>query len=248
MAMLRACSSNVGPMARDQRFRVKVRRRRQAKNDSSASGQPNSDRTIAPRDRDKEWAVIQQAIAGNSDAQEHLFTRHTRRLYRTALALLHNKEDAEDAVQDGLCKAYTNLRSFQGRSSFSTWLMRIVINSALMARRSKSFHPEVSLDEILDSQPERLPSGVIDERPDPEKLCAETEITAMIEEQVRQLPPLLETAFRLCATNGLSSRESSDALGIRASAFKSRICRARQKLAARLEQSLQMGQSMQALR
>jgi RNA polymerase sigma-70 factor (ECF subfamily) len=198
----------------------------------------NSDRSVAPRDLGEEWAVVQQAIAGNADAQEHLFAPHTRRLYRIAFALLHNKEDAEDALQDGLCKAYASLRSFQGRSSFSTWLTRIVINSALMARRRKSAHPEASLDEILVSQPEQLLHGGVDARPDPERTCAEVEINALVEENVRQLPPALQAAFRLHAMNGISGPESSKALGISPSAFKSRIFRARGKLACGLQRSL----------
>jgi len=81
----------------------------------------------------KEWDLVQQAIAGNADAQEQLFKTHTPRLFRTAFAVLRNKEDAEDAVQDSWCRAYRNLRSFQGSSALSTWLTRIAINSALNA-------------------------------------------------------------------------------------------------------------------
>jgi RNA polymerase sigma-70 factor (ECF subfamily) len=188
----------------------------------------------------KDWALVQQAIAGDADAQEQLFAPHTRRLYRIVFALLPNKEDAEDALQDGLCKAFTSLRSFQGRSSFSTWLTRIVMNSALMARRRKRVHPEASLDEILDSQPEWLPQGVVDPRPDPETIYAGIEINALVEEHVRQLPPALQAAFRLQAVNGLSTIESSQALGIRANTFKSRTCRARRKLACGLKRSLEV--------
>ena len=184
----------------------------------------------------KEWAMVQQAIAGNPKAQEDLFAPHTSRLYRTAFRLLRNKEDAEDAMQDGLCKAYVSLSSFQGRSSFSTWLTRIVINSALMTRRRESAHPEASLDEILDSQPERSPQAIVDTQPDPEKLCAATEINSLVEEHVQQLPPLLQTAFRLRSSHGLSAAESSEALGISTTAFKSRICRARRRLAGSLRQ------------
>jgi RNA polymerase sigma-70 factor (ECF subfamily) len=199
--------------------------------DSQASKPVNFEKTAAPRYPGKEWALIQQAIAGDASAQEQLFTRHTRRLYRMVFALLQNKEDAEDALQDGLCKAFTSLRSFEGRSSFSTWLTRIVINSALMARRRKSAHPEASLDEMLDNQPEQLPRGVVDARPDPEKLYAETELIARVEDHVSQLPPALQAPFRLYAIEGISGPESSKALGISPSAFKSRVFRARLKLA-----------------
>jgi len=208
--------------------------------DSQASKPVKSARTAASRDLGEEWAVIQQAIAGNPDAQEHFFAPHMRRLYRIVFALLHNKEDAEDALQEGLCKAFTSLRSFQGRSSFSTWLTRIVINSALMARRRKSAHPEACLDEMLDYQPKQIPRGIVDPRPDPEKLYAETELKARVEEHVSQLPPALQMAFRLHAIFGFSAPHSGKVLGISASAIKSRIFRARLKLACGLHRSLEV--------
>jgi RNA polymerase sigma-70 factor (ECF subfamily) len=235
-----ACSHGVLPMVGAAQFPEEVRRGTPGRIDLCAARHLNSHRRAAPRHLDKDWAVVQQALAGNADAQEHLFAPHSRKLYRIAFGLLHNKEDAEDAVQDGLCKAFTSLRSFQGRSSFSTWLTRIVINSALMARRRKRFHSEASLDEILDGHPEQLPRGIAKERPDPERIYAENEIQALIEEHVRQLPPTLQVAFRLQAINGLSVTESSQALGIRANAFKSRVSRARSRLAYALQRSLEV--------
>ena len=205
--------------------------------DSRASTQLNSDKASAPRKAGKEWATVQQAIAGNVDAQEYLFARDTSKLYRIAFALLNNKEDAEDALQDCLCKAFISLPSFQGRSSFSTWLTRIVINSALMTRRKKSLHPEASLDEILESEPAQLPLGVVDPKPDPEKIYAEMEINALVEEHVLQLPLALQTTFRLRAIYGFSANEASQALDIPASAVKSQILRARRRLARGLRQS-----------
>src|SRR6266851_2185336 len=78
-----------------------------ARNPSRASERSVPERTTPERPHREEWAVVQQAIAGNADAQKHLFTRHAERLHRVAFALLRNKEDAEDAVQDGLGRAYT---------------------------------------------------------------------------------------------------------------------------------------------
>ncbi len=221
-------SSVVQPTAGFLQPVVKVRRGRRGRIGSSAARQLTSYDEVPLRDTGNDWAVVQQAIAGNASAQEHLFTRHNDRLYRTAFSVLRNKEDAEDAVQDGLCKAYTSLHSFQGRSSFYTWLTRIVINSALMTRRRRTGRPEASLDEILESEPRNFP---VDARPDPEKVCAAIEINALVEGHTSQLPPLLRAAFRLRARSGFSTRESSQALGITIGAFKSRISRARRKLA-----------------
>jgi len=143
-------------------------------------------------------------------------------------------------LQEGLCKAFTSLRSFQGRSSFSTWLTRIVINSALMARRRKSAHPEASLDEMLEDYPEQLPRGLVDARPDPEQLYAEAELNAQVEAHISQLPPSLQMAFRLHSKCGFSALHSGKLLGISASAIKSRIFRARLKLAWGLKRSLEV--------
>jgi RNA polymerase sigma-70 factor (ECF subfamily) len=235
MGMSQAYSSNIRLAVAAPRLLVKARRGRRGWTDSRTARQLNSGEAVALRG--KECAIVQQAIAGNADAQEHLFAPHAGRLYHTAFAVLHNKEDAEDALQDAMCKAFTRLRSFQGRSSFSTWLMRIVVNSALMTRRRKSSHPEASLDEILHSQPERLPQEAADVQPDPENTCAAIELKALVEEHVRQLPPALQTAFRLRAINGLSSTESSEALGFWENAFRSQFFRARRKLACGLKRS-----------
>jgi RNA polymerase sigma-70 factor (ECF subfamily) len=184
-----------------------------------------------------ELEVVRQAIVGHSEAQENLFSSDTTKLYGAAFSILRNREDAEDALQDGLLQAYTGLRSFEGRSSFSTWLTRVVINAALMARRKNRAHPEDSLDEILDRQPEGKTHSVVDPCPGPEEVCAANEISGFIERHLRQLPKPLENAFRL-HTTGLSTAESSDLLRINRGAFKSRVSRAKRKLAQELQQTL----------
>ena len=204
----------------------------------SSSRPSKTDRTAAPRDMGREWAVVQEAIAGDASAHEQLFAPSMRSLYRAVLAVLQNKEDAEDALQEGWCKAFTSLRSFEGRSSFSTWLTRIVVNSALMARRRKLTHPEASLDEMQGYRPVQLPRGVVDARPDPEELYAATEFNARVEEHVSQLPAARQMAIRLHALYGFPAPHSGKALGISASAIKSRIFRARLKLACRLPDRL----------
>src|SRR5256886_1393196 len=94
-----------------------------------------------------EAKLIRAGQRGDHEAVEALFSRYQRPLFQTALRVLGNTEDAEDALQDGLLSAYRNLKRFEGRSQFSTWLTRIVINAALMRRRSAKARPAVSLDE-----------------------------------------------------------------------------------------------------
>ena len=103
--------------------------------------------------------LIRAGQRGDAQAIETLFRRYHRPLFQTALRVLGNSEDAEDALQDGLLSAYRNLKRFEGRSQFSTWLTRIVINAALMKRRSAKARPAVSLEfsPLRDSVPEHAP-------------------------------------------------------------------------------------------
>src|SRR6202041_2851189 len=94
-----------------------------------------------------EEQLIERGLNGDARALDALFARDSRALYQTALRVLGNPEDAEEALQEGLLSAYRNLGRFERRSQFSTWLTRIVINAALMRRRSKRARPAVSLDE-----------------------------------------------------------------------------------------------------
>lgn len=223
MGSLQVCLSNAGPQFEVPRLR-------------------GSDWPSAANARSTEWAIVQKAIAGDTEAQERLFARHRPRLYKTAVALMRNKEDAEDAVQDGLCKAYTNLRSFQGRSSFYTWLTSIVINSALMTRRRRRAHPEASLDDMLESYSAPPSCVAADAQSNPETVCSERQLNELLDKQLLQLRPSLNVAFRLRMMHGFSLRESSQALGISVSAVKARLFWARRMLARGLQRSLRLGQ------
>src|SRR5262249_32123190 len=93
--------------------------------------------------------LIELGLNGDSRALDTLFARNNHKLYQPALRVLGNPEDAEEALQEGLLSAYRNLSRFERRSQFSTWLTRIVINAALMRRRSKRSRPSVSLDDWI---------------------------------------------------------------------------------------------------
>ena len=100
-------------------------------------------------EQQSEEQLIERGLDGDARALDALFARNTRALYQTALRVLGNPEDAEEALQEGLLSAYRNLPRFERRSQFSTWLTRIVINAALMRRRSKRARPAVSLDDFV---------------------------------------------------------------------------------------------------
>jgi len=188
-----------------------------------------------------EARLLRRATCGDTAALDTLFAQHNRALYQTALRLLGNPEDAEDALQEGLLAAYRNLPRFEGRSQFSTWLTRIVINAALMRLRSRRSRPAVSLEnwsEEENSVPleERFATG----DPSPEDVYAGRELRELLEENLGELSPLLRSAFLLREGQGLSTSEAARALGVSENTLKARLWRARQQLAERLAPALRL--------
>jgi RNA polymerase sigma-70 factor (ECF subfamily) len=187
-----------------------------------------------------EAALVRKAIAGEEGALEILFAQHSRALFQTALRLLGNPEDAEDALQEAMLSAYRNLPRFEGRSQFSTWMTRIVINAALMRRRSKRAHPALSLDDSTeDTTP--MAERFADAHPSPEQLYASAELSARVKENLQTLSPLLRNAFELRELEGLTADEAAKALGVSRNTLKARLWRARQQLASRLGDVLRHG-------
>lgn len=185
-----------------------------------------------------EEKLIRAGQRGDHEAVETLFRRYERPLFQTALRVLGNTEDAEDALQDGLLSAYRNLKRFEGRSQFSTWLTRIVINAALMRRRSAKARPAISLDEP--PREDELPATerFADDGLTPEQVFANTEIREMLSENLDQLSPLLRTAFVLREVQGYSTGEAAKKLGVTENTLKARLWRARHQLAERLGRRL----------
>jgi RNA polymerase sigma-70 factor (ECF subfamily) len=179
----------------------------------------------------EEWQLVRRARAGDADALSALFARNKTRLYGTAYSLLRNKEDAEDALQDGLLRAYLHLGSFEGRARFSTWLTRIVINSALMNRRRIHAHSPLPLEEYVASDDIHWTAVAIDRDPDPEQLLALSQTWAAVEKGINKLSPVLRSALLLRDVQDLSTREAATASRVKPNVIKSRLLRARRRLA-----------------
>ena len=195
--------------------------------------EPNHKKEIG-QDED---TLIRQALRGNRSALEALFGRRSGALYQSALKLLGNPEDAEDALQDGMLSAFRNLRRFEGRSQFSTWLTRIVINAALMRLRAQRGRGALSIDDPVGESELTLADQLADAAPNPEEVCAREELREILDRNVRGLSPDMRTALRLRDVEGLSTREAAETLGVPENTLKSRLHRARLQLADRLSSS-----------
>jgi RNA polymerase sigma-70 factor, ECF subfamily len=181
-----------------------------------------------------EEALVRASRGGNDQAIETLFRRYRGQLLGTARRILGNTEDAEDALQDGLLSAYRNVARFEGRSKFSTWLTRIVVNAALAQRRRATGPRVASLDATSPESQVPISECVQDDAPNPEQLFAHTELKDMIQANVGQLSSPLFTAFVLCGIEEHSQEEAARRLGITLTAMKARMHRARYKLAQSL--------------
>jgi len=171
---------------------------------------------------DPDAEFVARVNAGETDAFEELVRRHGRKIYRSLLAILGNAEEAEDAMQDAFLKAFAHLSEFKGRSKFSTWLVRIAINTGLQRLRGrKNFE---SLDE--DDQ-EFRPRRIQAWQDDPEKSYSKEELRRLIEKEIMKLPPRYRVALMLRDLEELSTEESASALGLTIPALKARVVRGR---------------------
>jgi RNA polymerase sigma-70 factor, ECF subfamily len=178
--------------------------------------------------------LVSTAKLGDANAFVELSRRHSSRALQTAYRITRNRQDAEDAVQDSLLKAFTHLNTFQEKSSFSTWLTRITINSALMILRKKRVCVEISIDGSDDSGEtyERWEPRSLTE--DPENRFARSEREELLRDAILRLPPVIREAVELRQARDYSTREIAQALGISIAAVKSRLSRARLTLRAAL--------------
>jgi RNA polymerase sigma-70 factor, ECF subfamily len=169
--------------------------------------------------------------SGDRDGLNNVLGSQRQRLFRAALRLLGNSEDAEDAVQEGLLAALRNLHRFEGRSRLSTWLMRIVLNSALMRLRSRNAHELEPIDEpMMPEGSRRLSDLLVDGRPNPEEVCARTEQRRILHQGLECLSRPQRRALSLHDFEGLTTKETALALGLSEGTVKSQVHRARRKL------------------
>ena len=174
-----------------------------------------------------EAALVSMAKLGDSDAFVELSKLHSNRLLRTIYQITRNWQDAEDALQDATLRAFSHLKDFEGKSTFSTWLTRIAINSALMILRKKRGCYEIPFDGTDDSGDNyecwelRCPAE------NPESRLARKEREELLRDAILRLPQVLREVVELRQARGYSTREIAQALRITVPAVKSRLSRAR---------------------
>jgi RNA polymerase sigma-70 factor (ECF subfamily) len=178
-----------------------------------------------------EDAQVVDARNGNEHAFEILVKRHRRTILSVALGFTRVQEDAEDIVQQSLQKAFVHLHTFEGKSSFSTWLTRIAINESLMFLRRGRSRREISIDEDsadLNGAAQRW--EIPDSNPDPEATYLQQEEARILFVAMNTLRPGLRKAIELRHIGELSTEETARRMGTSVSATKSNVLRGKRKL------------------
>jgi RNA polymerase sigma-70 factor (ECF subfamily) len=168
----------------------------------------------------------------NGDRSEfaRLVDMYSTVIYRVGFKMLGSEQDAEDVLQETFYKAFRSIREFEERSSLSTWLYRIAMNESLMVlrkRKSNTLPIEVESDE---SDGDKAPIEIVDWCCLPESELLDGEARMFMESAIKTLTPALRAVFLLRDIEGLSVRETADALRISESSVKTRLLRARLKL------------------
>ncbi len=177
-----------------------------------------------------ETRLLRDAKSGRSEAFQMLCEPLTPRLLKAALHITRNREDAEDALQDSLMRAFMHIKDFQGNSSFSTWLTRIVINSALMIRRKHRNARQVSADDPGQSGETGLTLQIPDAAPNPEQSYVLRERNRILRKAVKNLRPRIRAVVEIGQFQELPMQETARILDISVAAAKGRFFHARAAL------------------
>lgn len=174
-------------------------------------------------------ALIEKILGGNYQAFEFLVTRYEGKIYRLAIRMLRNPQDAEDALQETFLQVFRGLPSFEGRSKFSTWLFRLATNVCLMRIRHRETEPSklLPLEDYLPKLEEGETPHITDWADRPEDVLLSKESREKMMEALDKLPPEYRAVFILRDIEGFSNVETGESLGISGAAVKSRLHRAR---------------------
>src|SRR5882757_8143000 len=136
-----------------------------------------------------ETTLVVQAREGDARAFGELVRRYEGKIFRLALHITQNREDAEDVLQETFLKAYEHLDQFQGQSKFYTWIVRIAVNQALMKLRKRKSDRSVSLDETIDTGEDTVAREIAAWDPDPEQQYSQDELHGILTSAIDELAP-----------------------------------------------------------
>jgi RNA polymerase sigma-70 factor (ECF subfamily) len=175
----------------------------------------------------REQELIAQVQHGQTGLFYELVRPYERRVYAAALAILRNPTDAEDVAQEAMLKALANIRQFRAEARFSTWLIQITVNEALMRRRKDRTRMTEGIEDHRDEEGEYAPRDFADWREIPSEALERKEVRQKLAEALASLDRKYREVFVLRDMEQLNIQETAEALGISVASVKTRLLRAR---------------------
>ena len=175
----------------------------------------------------RERELIAEVQRGQNALFYELVRPYERRVYAAAMAILRNETDAEDVAQEAMLKALANIRQFRAEARFSTWLIQITVNEALMRRRRERTGMMEAIDDRRDDEGEYTPRDFADWREIPSEALERKEIRQRLAEALASLDRKYREVFVLRDVEQLNIQETAEALGISVASVKTRLLRAR---------------------
>jgi RNA polymerase sigma-70 factor (ECF subfamily) len=194
---------------------------------------PSNRKLERAKEAEQDRVLIERAQAGDMGAFRRLVERHQRRAFAVALALVRDENDARELVQDAFLRVFKSLATFQGDSSFFTWLYRIVTNLSIDLMRKPGRQTtgleenRLDVDDGVDLDPPML--GRIDGA-DPTDIVRRREIGARLQAELDALPSYHRAVIVMREIDGLSYEEMAQIMGVSKGTIMSRLFHARQKL------------------
>jgi len=173
-----------------------------------------------------DYEIITRILQGEKELYALVVRRYNQRLYRIAMAIVNDDDEAEDVMQVAYIKAYENLGKFAFHSSFSTWLTRILINESLLRirNREKSIHLNGDTFDMKTYQQYTIESKT------PVTELLNLELKVALEEAIRQLPEKYRTVFIMREIENMNTAETQECLDISEVNVKVRLNRAKSML------------------
>ncbi|MFZ4400692.1 MAG: RNA polymerase sigma factor [Bacteroidales bacterium] len=174
---------------------------------------------------------LEQIRHGNTNAYEMLINKHKTMAFNVAMRICHNREDAEEVIQDAFLKVYYSIKDFEGKSKFSTWLFRIVYNQSISKIRKKTIEQNTIDNEIIDNfTATEISNGL--------SFLKAEEQTKYINLALAKLPEDDSVVVTLFYLNESSVEEVSEITGLSEANVKVKLHRSRKKMYDELKQLL----------
>ena len=175
----------------------------------------------------REQDLIRRVQRGEKDLFYELVRPYERRVYAAAMAILRNEADAEDTCQEAMLKAFAHIQQFRAEACFSTWLIQITVNEALMRRRRDRTVVMEGMAEHSDEEGNYTPRDFADWREIPSEALERKEVRQRLAEALAALDRKYREVFVLRDMEHLNIQETAEALGISTASVKTRLLRAR---------------------